>query len=82
MLVPIAHRKFSHEVSSEEYGELPTVYTKIEKFYAGKEYFSFTRESFAERSVEHLHTHFLPGDLKRITLVKMLEGQGFETFGA
>ncbi|MEI6710855.1 MAG: hypothetical protein WCK88_00910 [bacterium] len=31
----------------------------------------------ANRSIEHLHIHFLPGKLQGMYLRKMLENQGF-----
>lgn len=59
MLVPRQHTRFSHEVSEQEWSSIGEAYTFLEEFYGGDEYFSFTRESFSERSVEHLHTHFI-----------------------
>ena len=79
MLIPIRHARFSHEITHTEYGELHISYDFIKKFYDKESYFSFTRESFGERSVEHVHTHFISGSLKRKTLVEMLKEQGFET---
>ncbi|MBC7503389.1 hypothetical protein H7169_00245 [Candidatus Gracilibacteria bacterium] len=79
MLIPIRHACFSHEITNTEYSELHESYDFIEKFYNGDSYFSFTRESISERSVEHVHTHFISGQLKRKTLVEMLKAQGFET---
>jgi Fe-S cluster biosynthesis and repair protein YggX len=32
----------------------------------------------AERSVEHLHTHYIPGKLKRRIITEMLIEQWFE----
>jgi diadenosine tetraphosphate (Ap4A) HIT family hydrolase len=75
MLVPIRHVAFSHDISPAEYSELSDAYMFLRDFYAGDEYFSFTRESFAQRSVEHVHTHFLPGDLARSAIVNMLTSQ-------
>ena len=79
MLIPIRHVHFSHEILAHEYCELPEAYLYISTFYGDIPYFSFTRESLNERSVEHIHTHFISGHLKRKTLVEMLKEQGFET---
>ena len=79
MLIPIRHARFSHEITHTEYGELQESYDFIKKFYNEDSYFSFTRESFGERSVEHVHTHFISGHLKRNILVEMLKEQGFDT---
>jgi len=65
MLIPIRHIQYNHELLSEESIELPLAYKYIKDFYKEEQYFSFTRESMANRSVEHVHTHFLPWKLKR-----------------
>lgn len=49
----------------------------MREFFGDTEYFSCTRESIGNRSVEHLHIHFIPGVLKGKFLRKMLELQGF-----
>jgi hypothetical protein len=79
MLIPIRHVCFSHEILTHEYSELPDAYAYIRDIYGDIPYFSFTRESLRERSVEHVHTHFISGHLKRNTLVAMLKEQGFDT---
>lgn len=63
MAVPRSHKAFSYELSAEELVELHDVYAEIKKLYGDKNYFSCTRESMANRSIEHLHIHFLPGKL-------------------
>lgn len=77
MAIPQAHKAFSYQLSQEELSELHEVYTEIKKLYGEKHYFSCTRESMANRSIEHLHIHFLPGKLQGKYLRKMLENQGF-----
>jgi diadenosine tetraphosphate (Ap4A) HIT family hydrolase len=42
-----------------------------------QDYFSSTRETMGNRSIEHYHMHFLPGRLQGKFLRCMLEGQGF-----
>ena len=75
MLIPIDHVRFSHEIKANEHSELGEAYSFIKEFYQDKPYFSFTRESLEERSVEHVHTHFISGDLERKTVVEMLKKQ-------
>ncbi|MGE4443794.1 MAG: hypothetical protein AB7E37_02250 [Candidatus Altimarinota bacterium] len=80
MAVPIEHIQFSYELSKEHFEELGQVHTIVRDFFGKEEYFSFTRESMQNensRSVEHLHMHFLVGDLEGKFLRKMLELQGF-----
>ena len=77
MLVPYKHIIFSHELSSDETKELSDAYKWIKDFYDDQIYFSCTRESMTNRSVEHLHMHFLPGRLQGKYLRYMLMKQGF-----
>jgi diadenosine tetraphosphate (Ap4A) HIT family hydrolase len=79
MLIPIRHICFSHEIWALEYSELPDAYAYIRDFYGGISYFSFTRESFNGRSVEHVHTHFISGNLPWKSIRAMLKNQGFDT---
>lgn len=77
MAVPRAHKAFSSDLSAEELLELHEVYGEIRRLYGSENYFSCTRETMANRSIEHLHIHFLPGKLQGKYLRKMLENQGF-----
>ena len=77
MAVPIAHKKYSIDLSDEEFLELKKVHEEVKKYFWEKKYFSCTRESLANRSVEHLHIHFIPGKLQGKFLRKMLELQWF-----
>ena len=80
MLIPLNHHQYTHDISSEEYSELNEAQKYIKNFYNKDWYFSFTRESMNERSVEHIHIHYLPGKLKRATIAKMLLEQGYLWF--
>ena len=77
MAVPKIHKTLSSERSQDEFAELPHIHVFMQEYFAGENYFSFTRESMANRSVEHLHIHFLAGRLQWKFLRKMLELQGF-----
>ena len=77
MAIPFEHKKFSYELTHDEIGELPEIYTFMKEYFGEKPYFSCTRETLSNRSVEHYHMHFIPGALQGKFLRKMLEGQGF-----
>lgn len=80
MAVPIRHVQFVDEINTHEFAELPKVHAFIKQFYIDlgqKDYFSATRETMGNRSVEHYHMHFLPGKLQGKYLRCMLENQGF-----
>ncbi len=80
MAVPIRHAQFVWELKSEEFAELPEVHSFMKTFYEGlweKDYFSATRETMWNRSVEHYHMHFIPGKLQGKYLRCMLENQGY-----
>ena len=77
MAIPKSHIVFSSDISADMWCEFPKVQSIIKDFYAGNEYFSFTRETFSWRSLEHYHMHFLPGTMKWKFLRKMLELQWF-----
>ena len=80
MAVPIRHVQFVEEISDEEFAELPKIHKFMKEFYkeAGeKDYFSATRETMGNRSIEHYHMHFIPGRLQGKFLRCMLQNQGF-----
>lgn len=77
MAIPNRHIVYSVELKEEEYKELLEIQKFVKNFFASENYFSFTRESMWNRSVEHLHIHFLAWKLKWKFLRKMLELQWF-----
>ena len=77
MLIPYRHMKFSQDLNSDELLELWVIHQFLASFFGSDDYFSCTRESISNRSVEHLHMHFIPGRLKWKFLRKMLELQWF-----
>ncbi len=77
MAVPYRHITFSHELDQEEIAEIRTIHLFMKGFYGNRDYFSCTRETMANRSIEHLHIHFIPGKLQGKFIRKMLELQGF-----
>lgn len=77
MAIPFRHIKYSTELNKEEFSELQDIHKFVKKFYWNEDYFSTTRETMWNRSVEHLHMHFIPWRLQWKYLRKMLENQGF-----
>ena len=77
MAVPYRHNRFSHELDLDEISEMKSIHLFMKGFYGTHDYFSCTRETMANRSIEHLHIHFIPGKLQGKFIRKMLELQGF-----
>jgi diadenosine tetraphosphate (Ap4A) HIT family hydrolase len=77
MATPYEHKAFFHDLTSDEISELKDIHAFMKQYFGNKEYFSSTRETLANRSVEHYHMHFIPGQLQGAYLRKMLENQGF-----
>ena len=75
MAIPYKHRKKSEDILKEEFLELYNVHKFIKKYFWKKEYFSFTRETFWNRSLEHYHMHFLNWKLQWRFLREMLKWQ-------
>ena len=77
MAIPYEHIIYSYDLTLEHFQELLEVQKIVKDFFKEEDYFSFTRESLANRSIEHLHIHFLVWRLKWKFLRKMLELQWF-----
>lgn len=79
MAVPKEHIKLHYQLPHHYFIELQQVHTEVKKFFNDEHYFSFTRETLSEtvRSIEHLHIHFLVGNLEWKYLRKMLEEQWY-----
>ena len=77
MAVPYTHKKFFLDLTNDEILGLKDVHLFIKDFYWDDNYFSCLRETMANRSIEHLHMHFIPWVLKGRYLRKMLMDQGF-----
>ena len=77
MAIPYSHKAFTSELSPEEFAEMSEVQKNIKKFYWDNEYFSFMRETLWNRSVEHLHYHYLPWVLNASKIENLLREQGF-----
>ncbi len=77
MAVPYTHKKYFLDLSNQEILELRQVHLFIKDFYKDSNYFSCLRETMANRSIEHLHMHFLPWKLQGKYLRNMLMKQWF-----
>ena len=77
MAVPYRHHRFFSDLDKDEISEIPEVHSFVKTFFWEKHYFSCTRETMANRSIEHFHMHFISGKLQGKYLRKMLEDQGF-----
>jgi len=56
---PKRHIEFSIELNDEELLDYINVEKYISDFYENDEYFSLTRQSRSNKSVEHLHYHYI-----------------------
>lgn len=56
---PKRHIEFTTELNQEELIDYLKVEKYIKDFYWNEEYFSFIRQSKSNKSVEHLHYHYL-----------------------
>ena len=77
MAIPYSHKIFANELSHDEFSEIRDVQKIIKNFYWNKEYFSFMRETLWKRSIEHLHYHYLPLELRTSRIENILKEQGF-----
>lgn len=60
---PIRHEDFTWKLSSDEFWDFIEVQKFMKDFFKWEDYFSFIRETKWNRTVEHLHYHFLPWKL-------------------
>ena len=77
MAMPNRHICFAHELNQDEISWLYEVHQFIKDYFWNKQYFSFTRETLANRSVEHLHMQFTEWKLQWKYLRKMFQDQWF-----
>ncbi len=77
MAIPYTHKKCYLDLSDEEILDFKNVNIFLKEFFGEDNYFSCLRETIANRSVEHLHYHYIPWKLKWKYLRKMLMDQWF-----
>lgn len=59
LVLPKKHRQFTSELSKAEFSDFKEVEKKLKEFYKWYNYFSFIRQTKWNKSVEHLHYHYL-----------------------
>lgn len=77
MAIPCEHKCYSTDLNDDEILEMKDIYSFVKDYYWEENYFSCTRESMWNRSIEHYHMHFIPWRLQWKYLRKMLENQGY-----
>lgn len=77
-LLVIPRRCISHtcKLLPNELSELPKINVFMKNFYWALPYFSFIREVGESKSIDHLHYHYLPGNIYDEPLEEMLKKQG------
>ena len=78
MAAPKKHFILAKDMPKEVFADYKNVEIFVADFYKDQNYFTFMRESLRSRSIEHLHYHFLPGQLFYKHLENMLLEQGFQ----
>ena len=63
LVFPKRHIKYTKELNEDELKDLANIHKFMFDFYAWEQYFSFIRETFSWRSIEHLHYHYMPGNI-------------------
>jgi len=60
MAIPKRHVKFSFDLNKKEFADFLEIEKFMKKYYQDLgDYFSFVRQTKSNRSVEHLHYHYL-----------------------
>lgn len=77
LAIPKEHYTLAHEIPAEVMAEYPKIEKFVYQFYKWWPYFTFMRESLQNRSMEHIHYHFLPGKINYKHLEYVLLDQGF-----
>ncbi len=77
LAIPNTHRILPSELSNEELLDMRNVHQFVEKYFWDQTYFSCLRDTMGNRSVEHLHHHFIAWKLQWKYLRSMLMNQGF-----
>lgn len=57
--MPKRHVEFTHDLNEEEYWDFKNIDLFMKDFYKSKNYFSFIRQTKWNKSVEHIHYHYL-----------------------
>ena len=61
MTIPKRHVEFTYELTEEELKDYRNIELFMKKYFENKcDYFSFIRQTKSNKSVEHMHYHYLP----------------------
>lgn len=63
LVIPNRHIEFTSDIPDIEWQEMAEIETWTKKFFNGKPYFSFIRQTGKMKSIKHLHYHYLPGEV-------------------
>lgn len=77
MAIPKYHYKMAYEIPEHVMADYVNIEKYVYDFYKWWSYFTFMRESIQNRSLEHIHYHFLPGKINYKHLEYILMDQGF-----
>ncbi|MCH2188245.1 hypothetical protein MK079_00245 [Candidatus Gracilibacteria bacterium] len=73
LVIPHRHIEYTHELTSEEMSSFPEIEVFMKNFFKGRDYFSFIRQSMGNRSLRHLHYHYIPGTISSSCVDAILE---------
>ena len=59
MAIPKRHVEFTYLLTEEEFADFVNIEKWMKDFYKWKEYFSFIRQTKSNKSVEHMHYHYV-----------------------
>ncbi len=72
ILVPKNHHLNTPTLSKEEIAQKQEAEAWLENYFAGKQYFSFLRHTDGIKSIQHIHYHYLEGQLRYRDIAKSL----------
>ncbi len=76
LVVPKRCVEFTKDINSQEMSEFPEIEKFMTNFYKSHEdYWSMIRQRSHAKSVNHLHYHYLPGEICESDVLKMFERQ-------
>ena len=76
LVIPYRHVRETNLLTHNEFASLKEVEIFMKEYYsAHDDYFSFIRETKWNKSVAHLHYHFLPGQITTKAIAEMIQKQ-------
>ena len=77
LVFPKRHITHTKDLNDNELVDLKNIHKFMYNFYEKEEYFSFLRETFSGRSIEHLHYHYMPGNIYSNQFAEILNKQWY-----